>query len=235
MAKKAFPDKDLLKLKNDPDLKKLSEPMEAGSKLSALSNRAFAVIKFILGLVLLPFVFSNTISFLQQFNLIEKGLQQVFYNGIVSFLVIYLFIWEPAPVYNKGHKILELIFNFFKPLVKVAPLLLPVYTILVFALYGLLSLGISGSWLIQYTVFLVGFTLILHLTFSAKNIRHKKGDFLKGNYIFGFSFIYILNLTLVAFGFSLIFKLFSFVDFCNISYAITRNIYSVIFRQLFLV
>lgn len=244
MAKKAFPDKDLLKLKNDPDFKSLSEPAEGGGgefkakvrgKVSAFSSKAFAVIKFILGLAILPFVYSNTLSFLQQFGLIEKGLQQIFYNGIISFLAIYLFIWEPEPIYSKGHKILELIFNFFKPLLKVAPFLLPIYTILVFALYGLFSLGISEPWLIQYAMFLAGFTLILHLVFSARNIRHKKGDFLKGNYIFGFSFIYILNLALVAFGFSLIFKVFSFVDFCNISYAITKNIYAAIFKQFFLV
>ena len=241
MARKESLDKDLLKLKNDPDFKALSEPAggpgelkaKVLDKISAFSSKTFAVIKFLLGLALLPFVFSNTIALLSQFSLIDKGLQRLFWNGVGSFLVIYLFIWEPAPVYNKGHKILELVFNFFKPLVKVAPFLLPIYTILVFSFYGLLALGITSPGLIQSTMFLTGFTLILHLTFAAKNIRHKKGDFLKGNYIFGFSFIYILNLSLVAFGFSLIFREFSFVDFCNISYAVTRDIYAAIFKQLF--
>lgn len=243
MAKKEFPDKDLLKLKNDPDFKELSEP--AGlegelkdkilDKISVFSNKAFAVIKFILGLALLPFVFSTSVSFLNQFSLVNKGLQQEFWKGITCFLVIYLFIWEPARVYNKGHKILELIFNFFKPLVKVAPYLLPIYTILVFAFYGIMSLAISSPWLLKYTIFLIGFTLILHLTFSAKNIRHKKGDFLKGNYIFGFSFIYIVNLGLVALFLNFIFKEFSFVNFSNSVYSEASAIFQAIFSQLFMV
>jgi hypothetical protein len=164
---------------------------------------------------------------------VDKGLQQIFYNGIISFLVIYLFIWEPVVIYNKGHKLLEIVFSFFKPMVNVAPFLLPIYAILIFIIYGLLALGIQSDWLIKDALFLIGFSSILHLTFAAKTIRSKKGDFLKANYIFGFSFIFILNIALLALGFSLIFKEFSFVNFCNISCAIFKHIFSAVFRQLF--
>ena len=118
-------------------------------------------------------------------------------------------------------------------MVNVAPFLLPIYTILFFMIYGLLALGIKSGWLIEYTLFLIGFSSILHLTFSAKAIRTKKGDFLKANYIFGFSFIFILNIVLLALGFSFIFKEFSFVNFCNISFNIFRNIFLAAFKQLF--
>jgi len=119
-------------------------------------------------------------------------------------------------------------------MVNVAPFLLPIYTILFFIIYGLLALWIKSDWLIEYALFLIGFSSILHLTFSAKSIRSKKGDFLKANYIFGFSFIFILNLALLALGFSLIFKEFSFVNFCNISFTIFKNIFLAVFKQLFL-
>ena len=125
-------------------------------------------------------------------------------------------------------------FSFFKPMVNVAPFLLPIYTILFFIIYGLLSIGISAGWLLEYTLFLIGFSTILHLTFSAKTIRSKKGDFLKANYIFGFSFIFILNVALLAFGLSLIFSKFSFVNFCNISFNTAKNIFYAVFKQLFL-
>ena len=118
-------------------------------------------------------------------------------------------------------------------MVNVAPFLLPIYTILIFVLYGLLTLGIKADWLIEYTLFLIGFSSILHLTFSAKTIRTKKGDFLKANYIFGFSFIFILNIALLALGFSLVFKEFSFVNYCNISFTIFKNIFITVFKQLF--
>ncbi len=235
MAKKEFPEKKLIKEKDNFPLKEsLNIPGDFSSKLSGLSSKAFGIIKFILGIALLPFVFSTVSSFLNEFGLVSKDLQGVFWNGVICFLVVYLSIWEPAVIYNKGHKLLEIVFSFFKPMVSVAPFLLPIYTILFLFIYGLLSLGIGSSWLIEYTLFLIGFTTILHLVFSAKTIRAKKGDFLKGNYIFGFSFIFILNLTLLAFGFSLIFKEFSFVNFCNVSFGIAKSIFRAVFKQLFI-
>jgi hypothetical protein len=235
MAKKEFPDKQIPKGKEEfiqNDAGGLGG--DFSSKISGLSSKLFGVIKFILAIIILPLVYSSVVSFVNEFVQINQGLQQIFYNGIISFLVIYLFIWEPAVIYNKGHKLLEIMFSFFKPMVNVAPFLLPIYTILFFIIYGLLSLGIKSDWLIKSTVFLVGFSSILHLTFSAKTIRKKKGDFLKANYIFGFSFIFILNLALLALGFSLIFEKFSFVNFCNISCTIFRNIFLAVFKQLFL-
>lgn len=235
MSKKEFPEKLPSKSKEAPaknDFGGLSGNFS--SKISGLSSKLFGVIKVVLAVLILPFVYSSVASFLNEFAQIDAHLQQVFLNGIITFLAIYLFIWEPVIIYNKGHKLLEIMFSIFKPLVNVAPFLLPIYTILFFLIYGLLSLGISAGWLLEYTLFLVGFSTILHLVFSAKTIRSKKGDFLKANYIFGFSFIFILNLSLLALGFSFIFKEFSFVDFCSISFNIAKNIFYTIFRQLFL-
>ena len=235
MAKKEFPEKQVLKGKEKPaqnDLGGLSG--DFSSKISGLSSKVFGIIKFILAIIILPLVYSSVVSFINEFTQVDKGLQQIFCNGIISFLAIYLFIWEPVVIYNKGHKLLEIVFSFIKPMVNVAPFLLPIYTILFFTLYGLLALGVKSNWLIQYTLFLIGFSSILHLTFSAKTIRTKKGDFLKANYIFGFSFIFILNIALLALGFSLVFKEFSFVNYCNISFTIFKNIFVTVFKQLFL-
>jgi hypothetical protein len=235
MAKKEFPEKQALKAKENParnDSAGISG--DFSSKISGLSSKAFGVIKLILAVIILPFVFSSLVSFLNEFALLDKYLQQIFWNGAITFLAVYLFIWEPAVIYNKGHKLLEIMFSFFKPMVNVAPFLLPIYTILFFIIYGLLSLGSKSSWLIDYMLFGIGFSTILHLAFSAKTIRSKKGDFLKSNYIFGFSFIFILNLSLLAFGFSLIFNEFSFVNFCNVTFNIARNIFYTVFKQLFL-
>jgi len=235
MARKEFPEKKLTREKDNFFPKEsMNISGDFSSKISGLSSKAFGIIKFVLGIVLLPLVFSTVSSFLNEFGAVNKDLQGIFWNGVICFLAVYLFIWEPVAIYNKGHKLLEIVFSFFKPMVSVAPFLLPIYTIVFLFIYGLLSLWIRSNWLIEYTLFLIGFTTILHLVFSAKTIRAKKGDFLKGNYIFGFSFIFILNLALLAFGFSLIFKEFSFVNFCNVSFDIAKNIFHTVFKQLFL-
>lgn len=203
-------------------------------KLSGLSDKAFGVTKFVLGLCLLPFVYSSSAAFLNEFNTIQPLYRSPFWSGIITLLVVYLFIWEPAVIYAKGQKMLEAVFKFFTPLVRVAPYLLPIYTVVLFVLYYLFSAIFSSvDWLRPF-IFLFGFSTALHLVFGAKSLRGKKGDFLKSNYIFGFSFVYILNVALLALLLNLIFKEFSFVNFSNNTISAAKSIISIVFRQLFL-
>lgn len=226
MEKKEF-------LKNKKTEPKVKEPLEAHGKIAWLSNKAFGIIKFILGISLLPLVYSSSISFLSNILAIEKPIQNCFWSGVITFLIIYFFVWEPVTIYNKGHKVLELIFNFFRPLLNVAPNLLPIYTILAFIVFGILSIFVKDIWLVKYFVFFIGFTIALHLIFSAKSIRGRK-DFLRANYIFGFSLIYIINIMLLAFCLNLVFQEFSFVSFFNTSFLSARDVLHSIFKQLFL-
>lgn len=213
-------------------------PAKAGgafSPIAGFSNKAFGIIKFILGVCLLPFVYSTSVAFLNEFSLIEISLQRYFWSGAITFLIVYLFVWEPVIIYVKGQKLLEIIFSFFKPLVRVAPYLLPVYTIVLFTAYLIVSLITKSSEPLQYTLFLTGFTAALHLVFSAKSLRSKQGDFLKGNYIFGFSFVYILDLFIASLFLNFVFDKFSFVNFANNSFNTAANIFVAIFRQLFVI
>ncbi len=195
--------------------------------------RTLSVIKFILGLCLLAFVYSVSVAFLNEFYGVEHIAQVYFWSGAISFLAVYLFILEPTIIYAKGQKILEAVFKFFAPLVRVAPYVLPIYSIILSLLYLLLSLMISSKNLLYWFMFLLGFTMVLHLVFGAKTLRSKQGDFLKANYIFGFSLVYIINVFLAGFFLNLIFKEFSFVNFSNNTYQIAKDIFAAVFKQLF--
>jgi len=203
-------------------------------KISGLSHRLFGVIKLILGISLLPFVYSATVAFYNELGILEKTVTNYFFGGIICFLMIYLFIYEPIIIYNKGQKILEAVFRFFTPLVKVAPYLLPIYTIILFLIYLLYSLVSKSNVSIKYFVLLFGFSMGLHLVFSARSLRLRQSDFLKANYIFGFSLIYIINLALLSLCFSFIFDKFSLVNFFNNSFQMAKNIFYAAFKQLFL-
>ncbi|MCX5700525.1 MAG: hypothetical protein NTZ63_03180 [Candidatus Omnitrophica bacterium] len=227
MEKKELP-------KKKSDLKEKPVARVSG-KLKWLSNKALDIIKLILGVCFLPFVYSSSVAFLTQISRIDGSLQNYFWVGSFTLLIIYLFIWEPAVIYDKGHKLLEVVFNFFEPLVKVAPYLLPIYSIVLFILYLILALFIKEAWLLEWTMFLFGASLSLHLIFSSKSIRSKKGDLLQSNYIFGFSFVYIITIGLFAFFLSVIFKDFSFVRFSNDAYSLSGDIFKTIFSQLFVV
>ncbi|MDD5156137.1 MAG: hypothetical protein PHF11_06640, partial [Candidatus Omnitrophica bacterium] len=116
MAKPGSPD-----IKENP--KFLSNPIP---KVSGLLQKIFGMSKFILGLCLLPFVFTVSSAFVAELGLIDFESQKYFWSGIITMLVVYLFIWEPAIIYARGQKLVELAFNFLRPLVRTAPYVLPV-------------------------------------------------------------------------------------------------------------
>jgi hypothetical protein len=200
-------------------------------KVSGFMQKIFGMSKLIAGVCLLPFVYSVSVAFLAESGSIDIVARRYFWSGVISMLILYLFIWEPAAVYTKGQKLVELIFNFLKPLVRVAPYVLPVYTIVIFFAY--LIIGHLFD-LTDYFIFLFGLSMALHLIFTAKSMRGKKEDLLKGNYIFGFSLIYIINLAVLSFCFSTIFEKFSFVNFCNNSFQIAKSIFGAVIKQLFM-
>jgi hypothetical protein len=209
------------------------KPSLITGKLSDFYYRSFGIIKFILGILALPFVYSSTAAFLNEFYLIEKPYQNYFWFGLIAFVLIYLFVWEPTIIYAKGQRLLEAFFQFFKPLVRVAPYLLPIYTIVLFIIYWLLSFNTKSEILLKNSIFLFGFSIALHLVFSAKSIRARKSDFLKANYIFGLSLLYIINVALLSFCLNLIFNEFSFVNFSNNTFKDAKNIFCAVFKQLF--
>ncbi|MBU0504129.1 MAG: hypothetical protein ABH882_02825 [Candidatus Omnitrophota bacterium] len=233
--------KEFLKLNNKdnakPAVSGIGSGLDAGinqvkSGIAKFWDKSFGVIKFILGICLLVFVYSSTKAFLIEFETVDAVWRNYFWNGVTGFLIVYLFVFEPAKIYAKGHKVLEVIFRFFAPLVKVAPYVIPIYAIIAAILY---SLAMDSSARVQnFLVFLFGFSLALHLVFSAKTLRGKKGDFLKGNYIFGFSLVFIINVSIAAFCLNLIFSKYSFVNFCNNTYLIAHGIFYVVFKQLFI-
>lgn len=214
---------------------KLDDPEVFGQglkpKMSEFNRKLFVFIKFVLGLCFLPFVYLFSASFIYQFKFIEEPVQGYFWWGICVFLLVYLFVWEPAVFYFKGQKVTEFIFSFLKPLVRVAPFILPVYTLLLLLVYGIFSWVLKD--VLGYFMFFIGFTLSLHLVFSAKTLRSKKEDFFKSNYIFGFSLVYIFNLLLLSLFFGIIFEKFSFVNFCKDTFLQGQDFFNALFTQLF--
>ena len=190
-------------------------------------------LKLAIGLCLLPALYAVTFCFIGELAKLEGAAVRPFVWGVIGFLVIYLFIWEPAIIFKKGQRVLEVIFRFFAPLVKVAPFVLPIYTILISIGYfiGLQFFGMKGF--IPLFIFGIGFSLALHLVFCAKTLRAKSGDKLKANYIFGFGCIYILDALLLSLFFNLAFEHFSFLSFFNGSYQLSKVICLTIFKQLF--
>lgn len=212
---------------------KLFSDLKPPSK-NKLKELALVLLKLAIGICLLPMVYAVTVVFSRELIKLEPQVAAAFVWGIIGFLIVYLFIWEPAVFFKRGQRILEVIFRFFAPLVKAAPFVLPIYAILLFIAYLILTAFADMRGYAFSFLFAVGFSVALHLVFSAKTLRSKQGDSLKANYLFGFSWIYILDSLLLALFFNLAFENFSFISFFNGSCQIAKGIYTAVFNQLFL-
>ena len=199
-----------------------------------LAKKALDILKLTLGVLLLVIVYAMTSSFISQASSLESPIIGFFVGGIASFLIIFLFIWPPIIIYKKGQRILEIIFSFFAPLVKTAPYTLPIYTIFIFIIYVLLFLFKGTQEVLHYAIFFIGFSLALHIVFTGAILRPRTLELARiANYVFGFCIIYILNMLLCAWFFSLMKINFDFGTFFTNTLNAANDIYTVSFKQLF--
>ena len=202
--------------------------------IRSMVSKFLSLVKFILGLCFLAFVYTGSFGFLKELKNADPRLQKDFWSGVISFVLVYLFLYEPMRLYQKGQKILTFLFKFFAPLVRFAPYVLPVYTIIILALYPLADMFWKSAVVLEYFIFLAGFSLSFHLIMTAKTLKNRQGDFLKANYIFGFTLVYILNLLLVAICFQLLLDKFSFYNFWAGAYEESQRIWHAVFKQIFI-
>lgn len=121
--------------------------------------------------------------------------------------------------------------NFF---VVLAPYLLPIYTVIIAAVYFILSFFIDIAQHSGIFIFMIGFTLMFHLAYTAESMRDKQSDLIKAGYLSSISFIYIVNLVMVFLIISLLFREVSFVDFMTSIYVKTKFFYYSFWKRLFL-
>lgn len=192
------------------------------------------MLKFIIVVFLLPWFYASTAAFIVELNTIAGNLLNAFGAGLISFLVLYLFVFAPGRIYQQQQKTAEATLRFISPLVKLAPFILPVYAIIIFLIYAFFALLLKVPLSPALFMFLFGFGIIFHLVFTAKALRSRKDDFLLINYLFSFGFIYLVNIALLAGGFSILFEPFSWLNFCRTSLQISSGIFHSLFSQLFL-
>jgi hypothetical protein len=146
---------------------------------------------------------------------------------------MHVFIYEPNGLYRFGQKLLADIFRFFAPLVKVAPFVLPIYSILFLVIFYFVSLVFTYEWVGNSCMFWVSFSLTMHLVFTAKNLRDSDKNAVKPHYLFSMSLIYVLDIFILALILDLVVSPFSFPEFFKSMTHTAEGIYTGIFRQLF--
>ena len=216
-------------------------------------------IHVILAILFLPVCFSAGFILNEEIGGINRlsSNQLYFFYGCIFYLIFHAVVFKPERIYIFGHEMMHAIatilsggrvssFNVSKSggsirtnksnvFISLAPYLFPFYTILASIIYFILVhfrkdfLGFSKPFL-----FIVGFTLMFHIVLTVDFLKIKQTDLLGTGYIFSIELIFFMNILIIAFIFSLLFKEIRFARFVSSAFVQSKQSYIAIFRQLFL-
>ena len=213
------------------------------------------VIKFIVGILAIPLMAAVTRAFYGNIvGVVElAGILKYFMWGVGAYIVLHLLFFKPTFIYVLGHEAVHAVtswvmggkINSFKvsdkggsvsttktnAIVELSPYFIPIYAIILMAVYFVVaySYKINGA----VFIFLIGFTLTLHLVMTIEVMKIRQPDLMKSGYLFSIVIVYVLNIIIIAMLFSLLFPSFSSKKFFADSYVFSRDIYAVIIRQMF--
>ena len=212
-------------------------------------------IKLIIGVLALPLTYGVTAAFYGNFILIKELASSLrfFTWGIASYVILHLLFYKPTYLYVLGHESvhagLAWIFGgkikSFKVssgggsvgtdksnfVIELGPYFIPVYAVIITIIYFVVasSYNINGS----LFVFLIGFTLAMHMISTIEVMKIRQPDIVKSGYLFSIVLVYILNIVVISFIFSLIFQAFSMHKFFLDLWGQSKYIYLAVYRQLF--
>ncbi len=216
------------------------------------------IIKVLIGIFLLPVTVATSIAFAGQLGQIQnlEGLSTYFLKGVVIYLITHLVLYKPNYFYVLGHEVAHALATFicggqirsfrFSPrgggvlttksnfFIALFPYFFPTYTLFFWLVYFLVSLFKDISNLAPHFLFLVGFSLALHLVMTIDALKVKQSDIFKTGYLFSVALIYVLNILLVSLILSVVFKDFSFSAFFHSALDHSGNIYYASYEYLFL-
>ncbi|NQU74405.1 MAG: hypothetical protein HQ547_06850 [Candidatus Omnitrophica bacterium] len=218
------------------------------------------LLNLVLGIILLPLVVPVSKSFYNQLTGIGIGdldNPRYFLWGIAAYLLVHLFFFKPNFFYNLGHEVVHVIStwlslgkarkikvsgqggsvqttksNFF---INLSPYFVPIYPILISIAYFTISRYQNISAYVPYFIFGIGFTLAMHIIMTVDVLKIKQPDLVKTGYLFSLVSIYVLNVILLGLVINLIFTGFSFIGMLSEFWIQSKELYSIIYRQLFFV
>jgi hypothetical protein len=213
------------------------------------------VVKLIVGVLAAPLTVGVTSAFYSNFVMITQLAANLSYFtwGIGSYVILHLLFYKPTYLYVLGHESVHagLAWVFggkiksFKVsedggsvgtdksnfVIELGPYFIPIYAIIITVVYFVVasSYSINGG----LFVFLIGFTLAMHMISTIEVMKIRQPDIVKSGYLFSIVTVYILNIVVISFIFSLMFQTFSMQKFFIDLWGQSKYIYVAVYRQLF--
>jgi len=181
------------------------------------------ILKLIAFLFLVPVVIAVIQAFgVELSNLIDSQ-YEAFVLGVISLIIIHLFVFTPLTVYQSGQKVFAEVFGLFPRVGNIIALIVPLLASLLLIILYLCSNIFKISGFEKQFLFFVGFFLAFHIVLTANDMYDEDTTFLKPNYFFGISLVVIFNILIVSSLLELNFDRFSFLEFLNICLENTKN------------
>jgi hypothetical protein len=214
--------------------------------------------KALIGIILIPTVLGISLSLFESLSGIAAARisgSRVFMWGVISYVLLHLFIVKPNYVYTLGHEMMHAITalmfggrvrsmnvseeggsvettstNF---IITLSPYLIPAYTLIFSLLYIILPLFIKNVNFRSPYLFLAGASLALHPVFTADVLKKDQPDIINTGYLFSLAIIFIVNLLIAGSVICGLFEGITLKAFFHDSYLNSKAIYIKVFRQLF--
>lgn len=202
---------------------------------SGLANNLVSLFRFILSILILPLIIGFTLSFSQELMLLEDYILNNFIFGLVGYLSLHLFIYQPHSFYNVEQRVVDGLFGFFGPLKELLRYRLPVFSLIVLITYFILKVFFGYGGVLGNFIFLLSFTASMHLILAAVHLKEESTGILKGDYFLSLSTVYLFEIVLIAVFVKLMVSSFSIMSFFREGFSFFINTHIAIWKQIFVI
>jgi hypothetical protein len=198
-----------------------------------MKDTILMIVKVVVTLLVLPVIVAITYAFQGQLAELDPALKHSLWLGVMVYMILKFFVYGFEHVYRFGQNIVTYCFQFLKPLVNVAPYVLPVFTILTLIVFAVLNAFDRVGDFRSIFFSAIAFTFAMHIILTAQDLYNKDASPGKPNYFFGMALVYIFDVFLIALIMHFTLPGFSFIKFFQSLASTSFDIYKTIFHQLF--
>lgn len=163
-----------------------------------ISSGAAGLIKFVVLLLLIPTLAALAIAFQKEIWNLKHVYQHALNAGVLYYVISNFFVYDFQGFYKFGQGMTSEIFRFWSLLSRVVGYVIPIYTIIVIALYYLVDRIFKIGTNDEMWFFLIGFTMAMHVVMTARELYEDDENTFKMNYLFAMALIFIAEVFLLV-------------------------------------
>ena len=197
-----------------------------------MGKTILAVLKFVLGVLLLPVVWVIAVIFYHHVLGFPGTHGEFFIWGVFSYIMLFLFFHQFGGVYESGQKICSGFFQFTAPANGLIAKIVPFYLTLILLGFCVTTKFLKIDSYDHYFMFFSGFAFAMHTILTAQDLQFDQKMFLKPDYIFTGAIVFISLIFIAVLLFDLAFGELTVQVVARSVWKDALNIYYLMFEKL---